>query len=450
MDVPGAVLARLRDEHMLDGAETVVCALSGGADSVCLSHVLTGLAPSLGVKLECAHFNHRLRGAESDRDELFVRSWCAQRGLKLHTGSGDAAAFAEENHMGIEEAARSLRYAFLESLGDEKTRIATAHQADDQAETLLLHLVRGSGLRGLCGIPSVRGRIIRPLLSVSRADVLAYLADNGLTYVEDSTNALPDHTRNRLRHEVMPVLRELNPSFAETAGRTVKLLRDDEAQLHALAADAVDLRSGRAVLSAAELQRLPAPLASRAVLSAAAHFGVRLQEAHVRAVLRLAASANPSARADLPGELEARRRYDELSVGPREPSAGFRPIILPFDAWTVIRPLALRVFWGGRRETSKIYGKFTTFCFKKEQICGNICVRPREPGDELHPAGSVCGKSLKKWMIERRIPAAERALVPVFADQCGVLAVPGIGEDRRAAALPEEADAFLILERIPT
>ena len=197
---------------MLPKSGIVLCAVSGGKDSMCLLEMLRGLAPVYGFELCCAHFNHKLRGKESDRDSAFVEAYCKERDIPCYVGSDDVSAYAEENGLGIEEAARTLRYAFLEKTADEigALCIATAHTAPDNAETLLLNLVRGSGLKGLCGIPPVRGKIIRPLLQTTGEEVLKYLEEKGIPHVEDSTNETDDYTRNRLRHRVVPELRSLN------------------------------------------------------------------------------------------------------------------------------------------------------------------------------------------------------------------------------------------------
>ena len=184
---------------MLPAGCRVLCACSGGADSTALLHLLCSMPR---VTVVCAHFNHRLRGAESDRDEAFVRSMCERLGVDCVCGGEDVAAAAAARGAGIEETARALRYAFLEETAVKCgcDRIATAHHAEDNAETVLMNLVRGSGLRGLCGIPPVRDGVIRPLLNATRKEILEYLAENGLSYVDDSTNELDDCARNRIRH----------------------------------------------------------------------------------------------------------------------------------------------------------------------------------------------------------------------------------------------------------
>lgn len=444
-DLVELVRRALFEDGLLGDGEEIIVALSGGADSVCLAHILLQLGERCGFRVSCAHFDHRLRGEESRRDADFVAEWCRARGVPLYIGSGDVAAHARAGNLGIEEAGRHLRYEFLESLGDERTRIATAHQAEDNAETVLLNLVRGSGLRGLGGIPPRRGRIIRPLLAATREDIIAYLTEQGLTWVEDSTNRDGKYRRNRLRGEVIPILREMNPAFSETVSRTARLLRRDEETLEELAAGAVRFVSGAAVYDAGAMRELAPALAARALRRGAGELGVNLNEAHVEALLALMSSDDPSASLDLPGGLTAARRYSRLVMGFPQ-TEGETPLPdteLPFGAWTELTRPGLRVYWGPIGAATKINGKFTTWFFKKERICGSICVSTRRPGDFLRPSGRP-GKSLKKWLIDEKVPAGERAKLPVFRDEAGVLAVPGLGADVRAAVPPSEADAVLI------
>ena len=215
---------------MLPRGEGVLCAVSGGADSLCLLHLLWSRRAELGVRVCAAHYEHGLRGRESLDDCAFVEAFCRERDIPCLVGHGDAAAFAAREKLSLEDAARRLRYDFLERAADELGcgRIATAHTADDNAETMLLNLARGAGAKGLCGIPPRRGRIVRPLLGATRAEAEAYLSENGLTWREDSSNGEDVFRRNRLRHAVTPVLREINPAFAGAAACTAALLREDE------------------------------------------------------------------------------------------------------------------------------------------------------------------------------------------------------------------------------
>ena len=208
---------------MLRPGEPVLVALSGGADSVALLRVLR----ELGYAVRAFHLNHCLRGAESDRDEAFCRTLCAQLGVELTVERVDVAAAAREQSKGVEETARRIRYARLHDAA-QGAKIATAHTADDNLETMLFHLVRGTGPKGLAGIPPVRGQIIRPLLQVERAQVETYLASLGQDYVTDSTNMDETYTRNRIRHTVVPALWAIQPSAAQAAARLRDMQRQHE------------------------------------------------------------------------------------------------------------------------------------------------------------------------------------------------------------------------------
>ncbi len=222
---------KLIDKYgMLPKGGKVIAAVSGGADSMCLLHLLLDLREEYGYELIAAHFNHMLRGGNADRDERFVKEYCGQIGVQVICGRGDTKAYASEKGLGTEEAARELRYRFFEKTARDAgaSRVATAHTADDNAETVLMNVSRGAGLKGLCGIPPVRGMYVRPMLGVTRDEVEEYLAKRNIGHVEDETNSLDIYTRNRLRHEVMPVLKSINGEAAGNIFSMTELLRDDE------------------------------------------------------------------------------------------------------------------------------------------------------------------------------------------------------------------------------
>lgn len=400
---------------MLDGADMLLCAVSGGADSVCLLHAML----SLGLKVKALHFNHLLRGEESDRDEQFVRRLCAGLGVELICGRGDVNEYAAGHRMGTEEAARVLRYRFFESCASrhDGCRVATAHNADDNAETMIMNLTRGAGLSGLTGIPPVRGIYIRPLLCVSRSVIERYLDENGLEHIEDSTNADDGCTRNRIRHHVMPVLRQINPDLARAVSTAAELLREDEKFLEASAAEYA--REERL-----PAEGLPYPIASRAVRLIAERRGARLSKTHVDSVLSLPSGGEIS----LPGGVKAARSFDAIYFPQERPSAP-QPAVLEWNGWVPFGSEGTEVFWGERNKSGKINELFSFFSFKKEEICGKITVRPRMEGDSITLGKRKVTKTLKKLFIEMKIPAEERCLVPVVADERGVLAVGGVGEN---------------------
>ena len=305
-----AVRALTAEYDMLPRGGAVLCAVSGGADSMCLLHLLSSLAKEGGFRVSAAHYNHSLRGAESDRDAAFVAEWCALRGIPCIVGAGDVGREAELRGLGVEETARQMRYEFLRTVADTTgcDRIATAHSADDNLETLLLHLVRGAGLHGLAGIPPRRGDIVRPLLTTARADIMAYLEEHHVPHVEDSTNTDEAYARNRIRRQVVPVLRQLNPRLTESAAETMGYLRADDDFLNAQAAAAC--RNARwaeddLVIEARYIAQLPAAIAPRAVRRLLEMMGdggaVNCSAAHLKAVVGLARGDDPSAVVHLPG-----------------------------------------------------------------------------------------------------------------------------------------------------
>ncbi|MCL2587822.1 MAG: tRNA lysidine(34) synthetase TilS [Oscillospiraceae bacterium] len=400
----------VRRQGLLIRGDRVLVALSGGADSVCLARVLLHLRKQLQMQVFAAHYNHRLRGEDAAQDETFVRQFCRTFDLPLTVGTGDVAAAAEQSGRGIEETARDMRYAFLEATAQEHgaTQIATGHNADDNVETVLLHLIRGTGLRGLAGIPPRRGNIVRPILCLEREEIEAYLAELGQDFVEDHTNSDTSLRRNALRHQVLPLLREQNPNLAATVLRQSELLRQDGTYLDGMAEKFTNLKD----LSVKDLTTLDPAIASRVVVLAVQSAGGEADAVHVRQVLDLAAGDDPSAETTVRGGVTVRREYDELIFGSR-------PVI------------------------SSDAKKNQTFHFKKTGICGKITVRPRVSGDVIRLTGRGGTKTIKKLMIDEKIPAKQRDTWPIIADEAGVIAVYGIGTDERVT--PGEGDEIVTI-----
>ena len=393
------VLAALRRYDMVKPGDTVLCAVSGGADSMALLWCLWLEKEKLGITVEAAHFNHHLRGAESDRDEAFVRKFCAFHDIPLHVGGGQVAA----GKKGLEAAAREARYAYLRSLGGT---VATAHTADDNAETVLMHLIRGTGLRGLGGITPKQPGLIRPLLDVTRAEVEAFLRDNWIGHIEDSSNGSDQFLRNRIRHQLIPLLREENPSLAQNLTAMAQRLRQDEEALEAMSRIEFPPK-------VALLRDLPPALRSRALERFLRESGVKEPEArHIAQAEALVLCGNPSAHARFPGGVLIRRRYGILEAGQERIVLTERPLStgetvdLPGIG---IRVTCLEGSAGGITVGAK----------------GPIVIRSRKPGDEMTLPGGT--KPLKKLFIDRKIPQYQRMAIPVIADDEGVLAVYGLG-----------------------
>lgn len=407
------LLEQLRQYDMLQPGERLTCAVSGGADSMALLWGMYLLKDKLGITLCAAHFNHGLRGEESARDEAFVRSFCDRYEIPLTVGSGSITA----GKKGLEAAARDARYAFLNTLPG---KIATAHTADDNAETVLMHLVRGTGLKGLGGIAPVNGRIIRPMLGCTRQQVLAFLQEYHVDFVEDSSNAEDAFLRNRLRHHVMPLLKKENPSLAENLSQTAMALRLDEQALEQLSAfDRLP--------DVSQLRQLHPAVRRRMLERFLKDCGVKEPERrHMELAEELVFSQKPSATGCFPGGVTIRRNYERLErVMPEKPA---QMLCLPQEG-------AVEAF-GLRITVSKADELINNGHIMTVEPEGKIILRSRCSGDELRLSGGT--KSLKKLFIDRKIPATQRQRIPVLADDKGVLGVYGIGVhvDRAAKKLP--------------
>lgn len=406
----------------------VLCAVSGGADSVYLLYNILALARTRNFRVRAAHYDHGLRGEESARDAEFVRALCEKLGVPLAAEKGDVAAFAAAQGMGIEEAARALRYEFLQRAAAalDCAVIATAHTADDNAETILMNLARGAGAKGLCGIPPVRGKLIRPMLLTTREEVEAYLALHGIDHVEDSTNAQDDYARNRVRHAAVPALMSVNSGFVRNASRASQLLRADEDYLESLAADFIGSHE-TAALPCAELAALPRPVSSRVVRLLC---GDGMSEKHVDAVLALAEGSGLGY-ADVPGRRVTREQgtlcfdaAEELQITPVTLIPGAR-VRIPGTELTAVCDI---VTYKG-----EINSSLNTFFFQCENICGNISCTSRMDGDKIRLAGRGCTKNLSDLFTERRMTQRQRDLTPVFRDEAGPVAVLGFGSAQRCA-----------------
>jgi tRNA(Ile)-lysidine synthase len=422
--------------------EALVVGLSGGPDSVALLDALAELSARSGLRIVAAHLDHGMR-IDSSRDVLFCEELCRRLGVDFRTARADVRGRAAREKCGPEEAARLERYAFLRSIRRDEHApfVAVAHTRDDQAETLLLRLLRGAGSAGLGAMRVRSGDVIRPLLATSRAEVLAHLRARRLPFLEDPSNSDLRIPRNRVRNELIPYLESrFNPRIRQGLARAAGLLAD-EARVLAGSGAAI---SGRASLegeglrlSLQEIRRAPravARAALRRLIGAAG--GLRgVRAVHVERLLRLARSAAPSGRSlPLPGGREAQFRFDALWIGPRpRPVEDFAlalpvpgRVVLPDGACLVASPAD-----GSLRGTAAVVG-----------APGGLVVRTRRPGDRIRAHGR--DMSLKRYLMDRRVPASHRFRSPVVASGGRVIWVAGLPAE---PALPSEP--LVQLELIP-
>ena len=392
----------------------LLCAVSGGRDSVCLLHYLAAIAPQRGFTVAAGHLNHQMR-PEARRDEDFVRELCRTLGVAFYTEAAPVYETAARWGLGVEETGRRLRYEFLFRTADAigADRIATAHHAQDQAETVLLNLLRGTGPEGLGGIPPVRGRIVRPLLQTSRAEIEDYLQENGLSHVEDSTNEDTHYARNRLRRELWPRLETINPALTKAIGRTAEILRRENGYLDTLAAEYLP-PSGTAV-ETARLLSAPEALRSRVMrlLLERTPTGKKdVGAAHIQALLALAESGGLLA---LPGGLRAVCRDGWLRLTVRQEP-----------------PPEMTLRQGVNR-----WGDFDITLQGGESR--RVTVRTWSSADRMTVGRG--SRSLKRLFSDAGIPPERRDTVPVVCVDGAPYAVYGVGE----RVSPENGESIKII-----
>jgi tRNA(Ile)-lysidine synthase len=426
----------------------VVAGLSGGADSVAMLHYLCSHSEELGIQVIAAHVNHGLRGTEADRDERFSVEFCQSLGIECRILHADIAAAAKQKSQGIEECGREVRYSFFRSLCGPNGRIATAHTLTDNAETVLINLTKGAGTKGLCGIPPVRGNIVRPLLGITRKQVEQYCAHYGLNFVTDSTNLSDAYVRNNLRHHVVPALKEINPAFESAIGRMTEILRCDEAFF--------EEQVKRSLLNAAAsdggyqldvLRQMPRALLTRVISAAAEKAGSRrIGYDHIAAIEGIIINGGA---VEIAGGIRCEAIGNNLYIGKREQeiphwSVPFAPegTKLPDGRVLMVCPVDLSKL----ANRSKIHNLlFNNFINYDTINCTGGIVRNKRPGDAFRPAGRGVTKTLKKLFNEAKIPVSERGRLALL--ECGgeIVWVEGFGVSQEASVSEKSKTAAEII-----
>ncbi|MBO5934387.1 MAG: tRNA lysidine(34) synthetase TilS [Clostridia bacterium] len=426
------ILSVIEKHRMLSCGDTVVVAVSGGADSMCLLHFFNKFSSKMQLNIICAHVNHSIRGAEADSDEDFVRKFCAVNNINAVFANYDVPRIAKENGESEEQCGRRLRYEFFSSVSDN-AKIATAHNLNDSAETFIFNFTRGTGLKGLTGIPPVRDNIIRPLCECTREEIEQYLSDEGVTYVTDSTNLSDEYTRNKIRHNILPVLNEINPGFFSVFSKCISVLSDSEKYIEEKTAEAFIKTEKNTKFSIDDIILLDKVIRYRLIIKIAEFFGAsEVSYRHVEIInsflltggtlmlsdkVTIASDGKFLYKADekLP-EVSIREKYDKSKTE--------------------------YVFPGGTL-TVETVDKNIIKNYNSKQLCLNgfadsnkICesfFRTRKDGDRFRYKNAEHSKSLKNLFREKNISAADRWGIPMLADDEHVFWIDGVGVSAYAA-----------------
>ena len=433
---------------MLRKGDRVVVGFSGGADSAALLSFLLELRQEWQLNLVACHINHQLRGEEALRDEEFCRNFCEERGIELHIFRENIAEGAKQAGMSVEEFARERRYArFRELLLSDSDKIATAHHGNDMAETLLFRLARGTGLKGLTGIPPVRGNIIRPLLFCTREEIESYCREQGIPYINDSSNDSEEFSRNRIRHQVIPQLEKLNPSFIKTILRTTKQLSLEENYLEEQCRQTMEeMLVSENCWDREKFLNLHPAMQQRIAAKWLEYSAAELSAEKVEDVLHI---IKKKAVLELRKErfLAVDERHIVLKTAPKLQEFFSKPFQIG----------ETELFSGKKVFVSELNGdNFELFAnnrakdlknaFDYDKMCGNAVWRQKLPGDRLHLPGHRSATSLKKLLNQHKIPLEERSRMAVLADEKGLLWLEGFGV--REDALPDENSRKILLIRI--
>lgn len=422
--------------HLLSGLEPsapILVGLSGGADSSALLLMLKGYSEQSGAKIYAAHLNHGIRGEEADRDERFCKELAESLGITFFSIKLDIPAMAKQSGESIECEARNARYDFFNRLMRENSIsiLATAHNADDNLETVIFNLSRGSGLLGLCGIPSSRptecGIVIRPILDMEKKDIIAFCNENNINYVTDSTNADNDYSRNKIRNQIIPILKEINSAVIKNTSRASDSLKEDAAYLKTVTDKFISESCEDRTIELSVVRNTPPSIINRALISIYSDIsdGETLEATHIGAIKNLAQRGVPHSSISLPSSIEAVIEDGRLCFIRKKEEKKIENFNLTLNSgFNAIESADIDIFINIEPYSKNIYKKSILLSIDSAKINGALIARSRRAGDKIL-SGKV-HKSLKKLFNEKKVPIELRERIPVICDGDGILAIPSV------------------------
>ncbi len=445
----------IRSEALIADGERVLAALSGGADSVFMLRMLCRYRQEHGTDVAAFHLNHNMR-AEAAADAAFCEHLCAELGVKLYVFSRDINAIAAREHLSPEDAGRRERYEIMNGLRGEFQKAATAHHADDNAETVLMHLIRGAGVDGLCGIPPVRdGWIIRPLLCFTKAEIVGWLDENGCRYVVDKSNFSGDYFRNRVRGEIIPLIQAENPRFSKAAARLSASARLYRGEAEASAEKVkLTVHNGRCRVSHADAAAL-GPAALFSLLKRMTHqFAGENSDMTYETAAAIAAlvgrKENTVWSYDA-AHIVFARSYGMLEAYPRADGAAAVSFCAALKVPSAVlfcgAGFFLRIFSVDREGKKNIKNKANRYitAIDYDKINDSLTVRSRRRGDKFMQIGLGDFKSVKRLFIDRKIPASRRDQIPIVCCGNDIVCICGLETDERFK-ISDSTERFLIIQ----
>lgn len=423
------VSSTVKKYNMLNFGDTVVVGLSGGADSVCLLSILCALKEEYALNIIAAHINHGIRGDEAQRDEQFCIDYCCSLGVKLEILHADIPAISRQRKQSLEQCGREVRYDFFKSLSGEKGKIATAHNLNDNAETVLLNITRGSGTKGLCGIPAVRENIIRPLIETDRQTIENYCKQNNLSFVTDSTNLSNDYSRNKIRNLVLPVLNEINPSVLQAFSRLISTSAQEEKLLDSMSRDAFLSCLEHDKLNISKLDSFDEAIKKRAVIQFIRRFtDADVSCVNVESVLSLCENGKS---VDVAGNITLRRRCGFLEYADNTVCDEWSVNFKKNDSVVTFLSGYVKIDTYDTKDLQNLNKDLLANLIDCDKINNTLELRSRRSGDSFTFSNRNVTKSLKKLFNEEKIPPEKRNDICIIADGQDVLWVEGFGVSKK-------------------
>lgn len=425
------VLKAIKQFSLIEKGDVITVALSGGADSIALLFSLLSLKEELGITVKAAHLNHMIRGEEAERDQRFVEEICFKNGVELICEKQDVPAVSEEKHLSLETAARMVRYEFLEKVSEGK--VATAHTASDNLETVLYNLARGTSIKGLCGIPAKRGIFIRPLLFCTREDIENYCKENDLSFVTDSTNLSNDYTRNKIRHNIIPQLKEINSAVEKNAIKTAVSLKEDCEYLENKANEFIFKNLDDTALNIFDFENVSPAIAKRAIKIFIENYSseIKLDNNHINEIYSAVISGK--------GKISIYSSYFAVIRNGKLFVENSFDVEIPTFSVNIYEKMLCEL-----NLEEKVNNLFLNNALDCDKIIGQIVLRTKQTEDSIRLRNRGCTKTLKKLFTEYKVPLEKRDVLPVISDDNGVVWVYGVGVAERCAVKNSTKRIFLI------
>jgi tRNA(Ile)-lysidine synthase len=400
------------DKTLFSSGDVVAVALSGGKDSVCLLHLLLSLREELNITVKAVHIDHSIRGKDSENDANFVKNYCEKLGVLVKVFKVDAPLYSKQNNLSLEQGARALRYGVFKSVLDSgfANLVATAHHKNDNFESLLFNIFRGTGLKGAGGIPSKNGEIVRPLLSVTREEIDRYVQENNLPFTQDLTNFSSEFSRNYIRNEIVPKIVERFPNAVNAGAKFSAICKEEDEFLQKLSSDIITQKDGKVYIPLSS----DGVLVKRAIILALSRLGLEkdYEYVHVLDVFNLK-DLQSGAKITLPKSIVAQKEYDYavLYIDNEQKNQNLYPFgVGAFD------------FDGDIFEISSIGGSLK---FDGDKIPNGAVIRTRRDGDVFKKFGGGT-KKLKEFLIDKKIPLSKRDKLPLIAKDNTVYLIFGV------------------------